>query len=533
MNVLGNNIANVNTIGFKAQRMDFEDFIYQNQNTASGLAQVGRGVAIGTVLSDFGQGSFETTTEATDLAIGGKGFFQVKVKNSEQAYYTRAGNFRFDNDGYLVDPHGYVLQGWEIQSQMPNIATSSGANTSTQSQIKGTGVPKDIRLANFTSPPKHTQSVTVITNLDASTGGDNSVSATGNPAFALFETWDGQRPLGTSAQPALGETAYAYQNTIKVYDEGGASHNLTIYFDQVDMSNSGNNRVWEYMVTIDPQEDNRVLGGVGLGSSAAAGVLMVGTLTFKSTGELDDMSAFTLKSDAALSFPTGTSDDFKLLSNWQPTPFSTNHYPMFVANFTGASNASFVGATNAYNMELNLGLIDGDNAWDSSIPTSNAAMVGTDATNLPSMGTDRSLNSKPTTSRSGASSTLFQSQDGFTFGFLQSITVNRDGILQGRYSNGEVLDLYQVTLYDFQNKWGLNREGGNLYSQTRESGEASPGPANGNGMGTVQSNSLEQSNVDMAREFVNMITTQRGFQANSKVITTTDTLLGEVLQLKR
>ncbi len=525
MNVIGNNIANVNTLGYKGSRMDFEDFIYQDVNTSAGTAQLGRGVAISAIMGDFSQGAMETTNESTDLAIGGKGFFRVKVKNEETTYYTRAGNFRFDKEGYLVDPHGYPLQGWEIEQAAANISSGAAADTETSSAIKGSGVPKDILLSGFTADPRHTSNITMVANLNASTGGDNSTSAT-NPFFAMFENWDGQ----DSDEP-IGETRFAYQSTLKIYDEGGTSHNLTVYFDQVSLSNApSGKRYWEYMVTVNPLEDNRNINNTLLASSAAAGILMTGSLTFDTAGQLTDMSAFTLKSSA--------SGNMAALSNWAPTQFSTNGYPMMVANFSGISNASYVtptvaSAADPFVMELNFGLKNGaTTGWDSG-GTISAAGVGITATNLPSLGTNAERGAQATTSFSGTSSTLLQSQDGYTFGYLQNVTVSRDGILQGRYSNGEVLDLFQVTLFDFQNKWALNREGGNLFSETRDSGEALPGPANANGYGSISSNSLEQSNVDLAKEFVTMITTQRGFQANSKVITTTDTMLAEVIALKR
>ncbi|MDP3428071.1 MAG: flagellar hook-basal body complex protein, partial [Humidesulfovibrio sp.] len=125
------------------------------------------------------------------------------------------------------------------------------------------------------------------------------------------------------------------------------------------------------------------------------------------------------------------------------------------------------------------------------------------------------------------------SQDGYTAGFLQSISVSREGILTGRYSNGQVLDLYSLTLTSFTNQWGLRREGGNLFSETRESGPALTGQANSPGKGTIASSTLEQSNVDMGAQFVSLITAQRGFQANTKVITTADSMLGEIIAMKR
>lgn len=529
MNVLGNNIANVNTLGFKGARMDFEDFINQDVNSAAGVTQVGRGVAIGAIYGDFGQGAFETTTEATDLAIGGNGFFQVRVKDEETAYYTRAGNFRFDKDGFLVDPHGYVLQGWQISTPRPSLATSTNQITSTSSAIKGSGVPTDIRLEGFTAEPKHTSNVTMVTNLDARDGGDKSTDAT-NPFFALMNGWD-----GTATSP-LGQNDFAYQSTVKVYDEGGTGHNLTVYFDQVSGSTisgeASGRRYWEYIVTVEPSEDGRSFNGTKVNTTAAAGLLMSGTLTFDSSGQLIDQSAYTLKSNAG--------SNLKQLSNWAPTNYSTNGYPLFTANFSGLSNASFVTPGLASNvtgslMELNLGLkytSTSANLTNGGIANT-ANTVGSNAGSVMSMGSYTERQSSATTSFAGASSTLLQSQDGYTFGFLQNVSVDRDGILRGRYSNGIILDLYQITLYDFQSEHNLRREGGNLFSATRDSGEALPGPANNNGLGAIYSNSLEQSNVDLAKEFVQMITTQRGFQANSKVITTTDTMLNEVIQMKR
>ncbi|WP_028586215.1 flagellar hook protein FlgE [Desulfocurvus vexinensis] len=520
MSVVGNNIANINTVGFKGATMHFEDFISQNVNTAAGVGQIGRGVAIGAIYADFSQGAFETTNEATDLAIGGRGFFRVKVKGEETTYYTRAGNFRFDKDGYLVDPHGYVLQGWAIDNSTSTALASSGSSTATSgsSAIKGAGLPTDVRIEGFTAKPKATEQVTMVTNLDSRDGNDNVADAT-NPFFSMFNVWNGQN------ETPLGETQFAYQSTIKVYDEGGSSHDMTVYFDQVASVSSTGERYWEYMVTVPPSEDGRVIDGQTVRNSGVAGVVMIGTLTFDSAGQLKNMSAFTLASSA-----TG---DLGSLANWTPAQFNTKGQPVFTANFTGQPSASGTAESNARNIGVNFGLTNANTAAGWAVgAVANAAAIGTDPTLLPEFA-DIRVNANATTSFSGSSSTQLQSQDGYTFGFLQNVSVNRDGILTGRYSNGVVLELFQITLYDFVNKWGLQRNGSNLFSETRESGEATAGPANANGYGSISSNSLEQSNVDMAAEFVQMITTERGFQANSKMVTAVDGLLQTVIQMKR
>ncbi|MGM0425003.1 MAG: flagellar hook-basal body complex protein, partial [Thermodesulfobacteriota bacterium] len=129
--------------------------------------------------------------------------------------------------------------------------------------------------------------------------------------------------------------------------------------------------------------------------------------------------------------------------------------------------------------------------------------------------------------------TLTQNQDGYTAGFLQNISIDREGVLTGRYDNGQVQELYALTLADFHNEQGLRKEGGNLFSETRSSGPPLTGLAGTSGLGEISANSLEQSNVDISEEFVSMISTQKGFQANSRTITTTDEMLQEVVNLKR
>ena len=123
--------------------------------------------------------------------------------------------------------------------------------------------------------------------------------------------------------------------------------------------------------------------------------------------------------------------------------------------------------------------------------------------------------------------------DGYAAGILSTYQIDENGIVSGFYDNGETLALWQLLLCDFDNPQGLHREGGNLFSETKESGKARQGVANDDGFGSTNAYHIEQSNVDMSREFVQMITTQRGFQANSKGITTVDTMLETIIGMKR
>jgi len=143
------------------------------------------------------------------------------------------------------------------------------------------------------------------------------------------------------------------------------------------------------------------------------------------------------------------------------------------------------------------------------------------------------LDEQGTTQYATESINIFSSQDGYPAGSLQRVSIDKDGILTGIYTNGRHQPLYQIGLARFMNPWGLAKLGDNVYMETRWSGTASLNPPGYGGTGTVRANFLEQSNTDLADEIVNMIVTQRGFQANSKVVTTTDTMLAEVIEMKR
>lgn len=138
-----------------------------------------------------------------------------------------------------------------------------------------------------------------------------------------------------------------------------------------------------------------------------------------------------------------------------------------------------------------------------------------------------------TTQYAASSVTNYASQDGYGPGLLQRISINNEGIITGHYSNGQITPQYQLTLARFNAPSKLYREGSNLYTETQDSGVPLTGAPGTNGLGKINSNSLEQSNVDLGNEFVHMILYQRAFQANSRIITTTDTMMEEVLALKR
>jgi flagellar hook protein FlgE len=446
MQIIGDNIANVNTVAFKGSNYTFQDLLSQSVATQSGTSQVGRGTALGDISANFQQGSFESTGNTTDLAIGGKGFFLLREAGSNSQFYTRAGNFSFNNDGFLTSPEGYVVQGWALDED-------TGQDV---------GSISDIMLDSFTSPPRQTDQITVITNLDADT-----ISNTANLAAA----WD------ATNEPPMAATSYAYHSTVKAYDSLGSTHDITIFYDYHDII--GGNPTWEYVVTCNPADDRR---GFLVADDPRAGLLAQGQIGFSaSSGNITDLNLDNLSA-----------------GGWAAAALNPDGYFEFGADFLGGVPLS---------IDLDIGTRhDGTGFANSSLTTTQYAR---------------------------ASSTIFQSSTGYGAGDLQGVSVGTDGIVTGSYSNGQLIPLYRVALASFQNEQGLFKLGGNLYQETNESGDPVTNHPGTNGLGSITPNSLEQSNVDIANEFVKMITTQRGYQANSKIITTVDDMLAETIQMKR
>lgn len=535
MTVIGDNIANVNTVGFKESRVTFQDVLSQTVATTAGSAQVGRGTALAEISSSFAQGSFESTNSSTDLAIGGSGFFIVRDPGSaNNEFYSRAGEFRFDKDGNFVNPSGYICRGWKLdemtgqdQGTITDITmssfTSSPAETSLMTMImnldsgaidsttSGTvktitgaasnGVPDLIRITavghgyqtgdtvNISGVLGTTEAngTWVITRIDADnfdlmgSTHTNAWAAGGTqvsnlPNTALSSVWDGSDVNGAF----LADSASVYQTTLKVYDSLGSTHDVTVFFDKG--VTTGANPVWEYIVTINPSEDLRTLT-----QADQAGLLARGTIEFNAAS--GDMTNIT----CALNDGDGTWTD--------------------LVNADATANGGYFGVPGEFiagspaNIGLNFGSRFNGSSWAN--------------------------NALSTSQYASASTTVFQSADGYGAGDLQSVTVATDGVITGQYSNGQVLPLYRVALAKFQNEQGLYKVGGNLFRETRLSGDPITGKPGSNGLGSISPNSLEQSNVDLATEFVKMITTQRGYQANSKIITTIDQMLAEIIQLKR
>ncbi len=474
MNVVTNNIANVSTVGFKQQMITYSDLMYEDQGSAGNgfnseanswvaRGQIGMGVQVDAVRTSFSQGAFETGIELTDMAIGGIGFFQVTGLEGE-TLYTRAGNFRFDEEGNLELPGGEGLNGYPI-----DLEGNKGGLETIQVDIFGTMPGKASTEINF--------------GFNLGDMSDTSANAA-NPYFGMAQAYDPTMP-----NPA-GQSSYS--QAVNIYDVNGEKQELTIYFDAT--PTTAPQQVIEYLLA-----SNDTTQG------ATPQALMTGTLTFNASGELVDMSAFTPTD------PTNTQD----LSTWTPSAI-TNGAPTF--NYNGQS------------ISLNLGITaPGD--WENAPAT--AADVGVDHSLMPSMGNLAQSSNKATTAYSGANSQFFLDQDGYGEGRLTSLDITDSGRIVGNYTNGQSADLYEIPVARFTSEDGLYREGGNMFSATPAAGAMELGVAGTENYGTIHAQTLELSNVDMASEMVNMIVTQRGFQSNSKAVTTADEMLKKAMEIKR
>lgn len=455
--IIGDNISNVNTVGFKSSGFTFQDLLSQNTTTKAGTMQIGRGTSLSNIAPNFSQGTMEATGSVTDMAISGDGFFVVRQPSTAIDFYTRAGHFRFDKDGYLVTPEGYVVQGWQVDSSGDDVGQLS-----------------DIKLESYTASPVASTSMTLIANLDYTAA---------SKATNFADNWD-----ATDTTP-MGSPNYSFQSTVSVYDDMGSDHDLTIYFDK-----GTTDTAWEYLITCDPSEDERA----GAANTECAGLIGKGVATFSaSTGKLTGLTLSRFTGAVNWTDPANA-------GNWTaqnlPADLSTDGYFTLAPEFISGE---------VMDIEFNLG---------SYYDTTTAAWANDALT---------------TTNYAKTSGTIYKSTDGAEAGDLSHINVGTDGIITGVYTNGRLVSLSRVALAKFIDQQGLTKTGGNLYAESRKSGDAIVDHPGNNGLGTISPNYLEQSNVDIAEEFVRIITNQRGFQANSKIITTVDQMLSETINIKR
>jgi flagellar hook protein FlgE len=519
MDVIGNNIANINTVGFKGSRASFSETFSQtlrsatqptSDNGGTNPLQVGLGMSVSSVDTLFTQGSLQTTGNATDLAIQGNSFFAVN-KNG-QTFYTRAGAFTFDSTGTLVSSGtGAIVQG--------KLADTSGTlPTGTQLQ--------DIKIAlDQKSPAKATSEVDLTGNLnsDATLG---SVALSGNVD-----------PTST-----VGDTI---TQTFAVTDDYGTSHTITATLTKTAADT--------YSVDMSTP-DGTITGGPGTATfDATTGVVSSFTPSAIAFAPTDGAPSMSLNvTSSGLTQTTGTSSVAATFTK--------------ATGYTDAAVTAYDSLGNQHSITIRMSKTSNTNEWTWAAITDSPATVSSGQTgkilfnadgSLKSFSYDdgsTSLNMNPNNGAdamsialnagtagsftgisqlSSSSSVTPSSQNGYAAGTMSNISVDSSGKIIGTFTNGTVMTLGEVLLANFNNPSGLVKTGDNLYDISGNSGGAAIVEAGVSTSSTIQSGSLEQSNVDLSEQFTQMIIAQRGFQANARVITTSDDFLNELVNLKR
>jgi flagellar hook protein FlgE len=406
MGVIGDNIANAGTNGFKASRAEFQDVLATSLKGIDGGDQFGAGTKLAHIKSLMTQGDISRTDSITDLAINGDGFFQVDAPFGKG--YTRDGSMHFNKDGELVNGDGYQVNGFQSNEE--------GEITNRLGPIK---------LGNTTIPARGTSEVKVNMNLDS------------RQEMKQFDINDPERTSN-------------FSHTLTVYDNVGTARLVNLYYNK-----TADNQ-WTYRALIDGADAN---GGVpGTMSQMAEGRII-----FSDNGRLQDVQEVS----NAFNFNKGAAQGQKINFDFGET----------LANGGDGLNAS--------------------------------------------------------TQYGSGSALARHSQDGASAATLASMSFDDDGILTAVYDNGELRNIAQIAIAKFENNEGLFKVGKNLFKESRNSGQSAIGKPSEAGRGEVLSKSLELSNVDIANEFVGLMTAQRNFQANARTLTTADQMLQEVLSIKR
>ncbi len=446
MDVLGNNIANINTVGFKASSPIFQDILSQSiGQDMEGGTQIGLGVCLGGITPSFSQGVFQSTDVTTHLAIQGNGFF-VLGDDSGNRFYTRAGNFIFDKEYDLVNPNGLNVLGWSEMLESGAIDTS-GKTTNINLPIGMTMEPQATTLFK--------------TNINL-----NTEAAVDNPATTSVDE------------------AEVFSTSLTTYDSLGAAHTITLEFTPVDENGDSILDRWDWTAYVARSEVASSTVGYGAGQLPPT----------------DDGKGVIIARGDPDYAPTGN----PALDDFDPMRFDSSG--VLISN-GGAASLDFA------TVDWANGAVDQELAWQirSEIDSSSTYLTG------------YALNS----------AISYTYQDGFSIGEMESVLIRGDGTIIGVFSNGTTKAVAQIAIATFPAPTSLTMMGQNMFAEAPGSGNPTIGTAKTGGRGTILGQSLEMANVDLTGQFTSMIVMQRGFEANSKIITVTDEMIRQMLALKR
>jgi flagellar hook protein FlgE len=493
LNTIANNLSNMNTTGFKSQTTTFSDLFYQEiGSSGSGdEIQAGSGVQVATNTTDFTTGSISSASSTSDVAINGTGFFVLDNNGSQ--LYTRNGAFQVSSDGTLQSSGGLAVMGYP--------ATNGVVNTS--GELGDITIPTGTVMA-----PSATTTFSVTQNLDSS--GDSASSP-----ITLYDSL-GQSYTATVTYTKTGNNEWSYN--ISMPDTLTPASTTTAGTTTVSYdfgSSSGT------LATVDTGTNLTITAPATAGGTATTALP-----TF--TGSPETVADYVTDLNTALTaagITTGTGG----------VTVSAN--AAGVLTISGA-NVSTTGSVIQDPVSANTtGTLTFDANGNLANPGANVSGIsfaglsdGAATLNL-NWGLYGSTGSSNISQTASANSTSDPTQNGYTSGEYQSFSVDSSGVISAKFSNSQTETIGQLALATVSNEEGLEAEGSTNYATTNASGDASIGVAGSGGRGAIEDSNLEASNVDISAEFSDLIVAQRAFEANSKAVTTFDTVTQDAINM--
>ena len=524
MDIIGNNIANVNTVAFKSSRCLFQDMLSQTLRSAGGPTeqrgginpqQVGLGMSISSIDTILSQGNLMSTQKKTDLAIQGRGFFILS--DGTNRYYTRAGNFDFDINGNLVNPsNGYIVQGYTsigdtlgkvVENIQIDFSQSLPGRVTTEVNFAG-------NLNSEVVPTSASPSALLIKLFDTEGKGMNLHIGDKITFSGTVGATNITGSYTVTENSNLSDLAYALQEAIRL--ASGGEETVTIQSDGKLCVTTDSLDITGLKMECTGKDEFNDYGYIG--------DILAGDVGYTAEGSrVADYTTFVTAYDSlgkpeiiTLLFAKDTEAGASNTWNWQAiVPYESGSFP------TGDRGILEFNADGSLaNGAVKQITFDPDGAGGAD-----EMMV-----NL-TFGTLNKFDG--ITQFAAPFSATVKDQDGFASGTLDDISIDDAGIITGIFTNGVNKTLAQIALANFANPGGLYKKGENLYQQSLNSGLPQIGePATGN-RGTIAPSTLEMSNVDLAQSFTEIILAQRGFQVNARVITASDQILQELVNLIR
>lgn len=520
LDVVANNLANINTSGYKQRQILFSDLFYSN---VAG-SEIGSGARISQVRRNLSQGNLDPTGESLDFAIRGQGYFIVN--DGSQNFYTRSGAFSLDQNGYLIDPNtGHFVQ------RFGTLGETDGTNPSFQS-------PGSSRISvplGTAIPGQSTANVSVNGNLNVSAGIRSSevisssvpLLAGGLPATTgtLLNDLDGNTidygpgdsivVLGTDTDSTAISVTVPVDATTTVNDLINA---VSAAFPNSTASVDGAGNI--QLTANDTGNAVLTLSLADSAGNAGASIFPIFTTTTEgSDGDIVETSVevFDVRGDShtvTMQFERVAGSTWELVAGLDPAEGSITSTNTF---------------TLAFNDNGSLASVDGDGSGQVNL-TFNFAGISTAQTLTVSLGSGGTFSG---VTHLAADASLGAEQDGFPPGTLADVVLAADGTLFGIASNGRQFPVAQLAIASFRNEQGLISRGDNYLTESPASGEVQIGAAQSGSRGSVAAGQLESANVDIALEFTRLIIAQRGFSANARTITVSAEVLEELTNVVR